>query len=58
MVIGTRLVRARSARAGRVLRRAVEGLEERRMLSSYFVNMTGETWEDVPGYMTDIGAGY
>jgi hypothetical protein len=51
-------LRAKAARTGRVLRRAIEVLEERRMLSSYFVNMTGQTFEDVPGYMTDIGAAY
>jgi len=45
--------------------RMVELLEDRQMLSTYFVNMTAggastspHTVVDVPGYMTDIGSGY
>jgi hypothetical protein len=58
--MGSRIAsrRAPFPRAQRVLHRAIEKMEDRRLLSTYFVNMTGQGFEDVPGYMTDIGAGY
>ena len=45
-------------RRGVALRNAIEALEDRRLLTSFFVNFTGQTPTDVPGYMMDIGSAY
>src|SRR5438445_8825041 len=37
---------------------AAEALEDRKLLTTYFVNMTGQTPDDVPGYMMDVGAAF